>query len=146
MSTPVPVPQACPASTGGCVCILRDYVDATFQRLEDSIALHHRVVDARLTALEQTMELRHVSIDKAVSLAHGTLEVRLASMNEFRAQLERQAGGFVDRRAHEIVEMRLNVLEQAAANLTGRVAMAVTAITLGFAILQVALHYFASTK
>jgi len=131
--------------------VLRDYVDASVRRLEEMIALHHREpvallvdVNARFKTLEVAIELRHQAMDKAVALAHGALEARLESMNQFRAQLERQAGGFVDRRAHEIVENRLNILEQAAANLTGRVAMAVTAITLGFAILQVALHYFAS--
>ena len=129
MTQPVPVPQACPVS-GVAICeyARRDWVEARFTHLEDA------------------MELRHAAMDKAVALAHGTLEARLESMNQFRAQLERQAGGFVDRRAHEIVETRLNMLEQAAANLTGRVAMAVTAITLGFAILQVALHYFAGRQ
>ena len=120
----MPVPPECSTA----ICALRDYVDARFRSLEDAI------------------QLRAETHERALEIAHRGMEKRLEGMNEFRAQLEKQAGTFVDRRAHEVVEGRLNVLEQANANLVGRVAMAITAITLAFAALQIALHFLTATK
>jgi hypothetical protein len=43
---------------------------------------------------------RFASDDEARSLAYATLNARLEGMNEFRAQLDKQAGTLVTREAH----------------------------------------------
>lgn len=139
-------------------------------------------LDPALTALRELMMLRfdalkvhdaehvqnhkemHAADQRAVDLALATLEKRLESMNEFRAQLDRQAQLFVNRdyltaqlgaltvgmdkdietlgnRAARN-EARLDTLEKNAANLSGRLWAAGVAVGFTFTLLSLFLKFF----
>lgn len=86
-------------------------------------------------------EARHILINEAMELARSTFLVRLESMNEFRAQLDRQQGNFVTREYLEALrqanENRLQKLELAKARMDGT-AMIITGVIAGIVALLVA--------
>ena len=58
---------------------------------------YRREFEVRLLSLENEMDLRFEHTDRALLLSKSELERRLEGMNEFRQQLDRQAGTFIAR-------------------------------------------------
>jgi len=59
-------------------------------------------------ALEREIELRFNSLEKNMASTRKDLDVRLQSMNEFRAQLDRQSNTFVARAEIDMAHHRLD--------------------------------------
>ena len=68
----------------------KEYCD---KRLDDL----RRYVCAQFTAIEKAAALAAGELEKDVTLARAEMERRLEGMNEFRAQLEKQASTFMSR-------------------------------------------------
>jgi hypothetical protein len=91
------------------------------------------------------------SMEKAIVEARSDLERRLASMNEFRAQLEKQASTFVEKPyydlQHNVLEKQIEVLVAESNVAKGRhswnsiLAIAAVMIALATAILDYAVHH-----
>jgi hypothetical protein len=119
----------------------------------------HDVLAIRLEELEKRLNLQITNQETARTLAAIGIHERLEKMNEFRAQLDRQAGGFVtkemleskvdqiaqglrqhdlsDTASHEQHEVRLRILETFRSNYEGRF----WALGVGMAILVVVLQF-----
>ena len=61
------------------------------------ICMEHGRVCQMIEAIMKEIELRFLSLEKAINSTKGDLDIRLEAMNEFRAQLDRQANTFVPR-------------------------------------------------
>ena len=91
------------------------------------------------------------SMEKAIMEARSDLERRLAGMNEFRAQLEKQASTFVEKPyydlQHNVLEKQIEVLVAESNVAKGRhswnsiLAIAAVMIALATAILDYAVHH-----
>ena len=69
----------------------------------------HSGVCGKINAIKREIELRFQSLEKAIASTKNDLDIRLASMNEFRAQLDRQSRTFVPRKE---IELTINKLEE----------------------------------
>jgi hypothetical protein len=65
---------------------------------------HHSGIEAELRGICAKMELRFKGLDKEIDTAKREMDRRLEGMNEFRAQLDRQAKDFIGR-----TEMKLEI-------------------------------------
>ena len=63
--------------------------------VETKLKALEKLLCFKISALEKEMHARLAELDRATSLASDALEERLEGMNEFRAQLDKQAGTFV---------------------------------------------------
>lgn len=93
-------------------------------------AAHHDAHDAQETALARADE---------------TMTIRLEGMNEFRRQLDRERGSYVtgDRMEDKIAPLiaRLDLLERAQSNMSGRFTAATIALGLVVVVVNVALKF-----
>jgi hypothetical protein len=59
--------------------------------------LDHSGVCGKVESIQKEIDLRFVALDRAIASTKEDLNIRLRAMNEFRAQLDRQANTFVPR-------------------------------------------------
>ena len=74
---------------------------------ERKFCMEHSGVCKKLESLKEQLTLRFDALDKAMAQTKSDLDVRLGGMNEFRAQLERQAITFIPRSEADLVHSRL---------------------------------------
>ena len=98
--------------------LVRDYVDA---RLKAELGI----------SLKDYIDRCLDDLELARAQAHGSLEQRLESMNEFRAQLDKQAGTFINRAEHDHLCERVSDLERNRARLEGRSSLSVVLAVMG---------------
>ncbi len=79
--------------------------------------------DRRLDDLDRRLTDRFGLSDSAVSKAERTMNERLNSMNEFRDALRDQANRMATRAELDKVDSAVQALQQAKANLDGRLVM-----------------------
>jgi hypothetical protein len=138
---------------------LRDYVDTRFAALQESVRLVSEQNVIRADALRVQSEVvahfidsRFSAITDATALAATGVEKRLESMNEFRTQLNQQAGTFVTRleiedkiqagnTTREVLVQRIETLEKINANLQGRFWAFSVGVTILSAGIGIALHF-----
>jgi hypothetical protein len=74
-------------------------------------------------AIQKEIELRFSSLEKAIASTKRDLDIRLEAMNEFRAQLDRQAHTFVPRTeidlANNALEKKVDLLVERSAEQRG---------------------------
>jgi hypothetical protein len=127
-------------------------IEIRVARLEERLAFLKEHADHRFCEENKAREQALQSVEKARELAIVSLEKRLESMNEFRAQLSRQANEFLTKEAfesrHAVVEEKLRVLEFSKALLEGKASQGSVNIALGFsvvgtlvAVIGVVLHF-----
>ena len=97
--------------------------------------------------LKEHFDTRLEEMDRRVDLQKVELERRLASMNEFREQLNRQAGTFLTRERseieHKLLTDKISTLELWKANLEGQQfrhnAISIVALVISF--VMAVLHF-----
>ena len=77
----------------------------------------HSGVCRKIDAIKEQVELRFTALEKAISATKYDLDIRLEAMNEFRAQLDRQANTFVPRQE---IDVTLKRVEDKVDNLKNR--------------------------
>ena len=102
--------------------------------------LRGEACDDRFKYLEQNLTLQLSANEKAVLTAKGEMERRLEGMNEFRAQLNSQAGTFLERKAyeseHRLLQKEVDMLREWKAKSDGATSwsnvIAVAALIISF--------------
>ncbi len=82
-------------------------------------------LEERIAALDRRLDDSIAQAYRALDKAENNMNIRLDHMNEFRAQILSERGGFVSREAWEernnVVNHSLKTLDDFVANLTGRI-------------------------
>lgn len=102
--------------------------------------------------MDTNIAMRFAAIDKATEIASAAMDKRLDAMNELRAQLREQSSLFETKAeyaaAHTALEMvvargadKINMLEQANANIQGRIWAMGVGITITSIIISVIIHF-----
>jgi hypothetical protein len=80
----------------------------------EKFCLEHSGICRKLDSLKEEIELRFAALEKAMAATKADLNIRLEGMNEFRAQLDKQAQTFVPRTeiklANDRLEDKLDIL------------------------------------
>ena len=121
----------------------------------DAVSLRH-YMETMLEQYEKSHEKEHQLLAQNVSATKENLEFRLESMNQFRAQIADERGSLVNLEKFEVLmkgieklvethyqsnQNRINVLEKALSNLSGRWAGITAAFGVVLILLELLLRF-----
>ena len=66
------------------------------------------LMDTQRAWLNEKIDIKIASIEKGIDIAHKEMDRRLEGMNEFRAQLDKQAKYFVNQKEIDVVINKIN--------------------------------------
>jgi hypothetical protein len=95
--------------------------DVSWKEYVDSkIAAGDRLIEVKAEWLEKLIVSKAEAAERALELAKENLSIRLEGMNQFRAQLDKQAATFITRAEHNVVEREIQSLRESRAELAGK--------------------------
>ena len=95
--------------------------DVSWKEYVDSkIAAGDRLIEVKAEWLEKLIVSKAEAAERALELAKENLSIRLEGMNQFRAQLDKQAATFITRTEHTVVEKDIANLRESRAKLAGK--------------------------
>jgi len=97
-------------------------------------------------SLKEYFESKLSAISRETNLAASNMDRRLDSMNEFRSQLEKQAGTFPTRVEFELLREAVRLLQNSNARAEGKASMSSVFIAYGFSLVSIIIAIYAVMK